>query len=1742
MKALVDIPDVELGSELGHGASSIVFRGRYAGGRCAVKVPLARGRWTRWIYREAVALARVRHAALPAVFEVGEVDGVPYLVMELVEGETLADLLVEGPLAPRRAIEIAGELLSALSDVHAAGLVHRDVKPRNVMIEADGRVRLVDFGFVAPVAAIEDSAGTPRYASPEQVSRPASVDGRSDLFAVGRLLLEMLGDDVNGADPLVRALIVFAGHLAAPRREARYADALTAHADLERLRSGRDLRGPTARDLRRHSAPVGRERELRRLRTAWDQVSRKGGGVAVVSGESGSGKTTLVEAFAFAAFEAAGQVTAVQCRDGDEPLATIRRIAEAANVDLPRSTDAQGDATTETFVEAAAERLVRVLSAQGPHVLVVDDLQWIDPLSGEVLRRLRHRLEDARTLLVLATRNASERAEADFVLTNPTGPQIEMVLGPLHGGDVAGLIGAFFGGGAVNPSLAFFVRSIGEGTPLAIVETLRTLIDAGAVRPRAGAWVFEEARARQIALRASTRALLARRIDELPLASQRVLETGALLGRTFEVAVLADAVGLAEADVTFAVADGSLAGLLALDDSGVARFVHDSVRDLLCERLGADERRELHQRIAGVLEARGARENVFAVARHYAAGTIARAPSRAYAASRAAAKVALARFDNETAILFLTHARAAADAGGGPLDVSFHGDLGEAHLRLGGIVEALRAFELAARDAESAIERARIFGRIAWLHQVRGDVASAKAALSQAFEALDRHLPGARAPDALRALADRFTQRLVPGRTLTDRDGVAEATLLGSLHYQNARLGLEYGEPVRLLVSALEARRISTSLDLPREKARTGAILGVVLTAMRQRARGARMLDDAVQAARAMDDRQTLVFCRQLKSVATAWAGDFDAALALARESIDGDGHWLELNEYCLLASGANWMESIRGQDDEAWKFLSRAVDRLRRTHLANDDAAVEVLYRARATFASLARSPADDPWLGERAEHLSMSHLRGFQRLGCWGPRLRECIELDGQALSTSFDRLCEEFYSEGHSPRSAHMLLTEAYVAIAHGRATQCIAAPQNERGRRLEQLRRAASDLRVLASVPVVRAHSQAIDGYLAWLDGDLQRTEKLLSQAEAMANRETCPWVLFAVARCRAHVLAVRGHDATSRDYARAAEAIAVGHGSAARARLMRAELGLGSTPPATLSSLGSTRSSLRSGSLHLRRQLAILLDVVRAPKSNAKPEQHAATILDALIRALDADSATLFFQPDRGGNGRRETFHVSRGKGGAIGTVAPWEMLLVEQAVEQRRTLPDDGGAAWSYGGEGPLDVRRVLATSLVLNDQTVGGVSFERRLEAPAFTYEDRELLELLSTQVPISLEVARLVAEREELHASLQQSQKLEAVGQLAAGVAHDFNNLLGAMKLAAETLRMDPRFPGDLREDIDIVETAIRRAEDLAKRLLAFSRHKAGTPTRVNVNAAVEDIVPLLRRTIGRDLLIDVALASRSRSVYVDRASLDATLVNLSVNARDPMNEHGKILISTEDVVLTEDAVRRGAPRPGNYVCITVEDDGRGIPEEQLVKVFDPFFTTKGKGNTGLGLTMVYAFAKNSGGCVFVESTVGVGTRFRVYLPTLDDLHGATTIPPISPRSLIVSSRSVDSARTILLVDDDDVLRESIRRVLEHAGHRVVAAGGPVEALQLAAHVSSEIGVMILDVVMPGMTGPELAEKLLEMKLRAKVLFVSGYAPDNLPVGMRSITTEALLTKPFGPEDLLLRVRRLFEIGRDS
>jgi PAS domain S-box-containing protein len=391
-----------------------------------------------------------------------------------------------------------------------------------------------------------------------------------------------------------------------------------------------------------------------------------------------------------------------------------------------------------------------------------------------------------------------------------------------------------------------------------------------------------------------------------------------------------------------------------------------------------------------------------------------------------------------------------------------------------------------------------------------------------------------------------------------------------------------------------------------------------------------------------------------------------------------------------------------------------------------------------------------------------------------------------------------------------------------------------------------------------------------------------------------------------------------------------------------------------------------------------------------------------------------------------------------------------------------------------------------------------------------------------------------RDMTDQNVMAAQLRQAQKMDAVGQLAGGVAHDFNNLLTVIKGNIELLRMDVAETSAVPAEIDEIRKAADRAAGLTRQLLAFSRKQLLHARAVDLNELVEEIEPMLRRLIGEDIQVVSGLDKAIPSVLADPGQVHQVLVNLAVNARDAMPRGGVLLIETSTVDVGERYARAhaGVAIPhGKYVQLKVTDNGSGMTSEVRARIFEPFFTTKTEGRgTGLGLATVYGIVKQSGGFIWVESDVGKGSSFQILLPAADST--AAVEHPVSERD-----DQFPGSETILLVEDEEPLRLLTKRVLERHGYRVLSARNGREAVEIASTFDGPIHLVLTDVVMPGMSGREIGERLSAVRPEARLLYMSGYTDDEIIRRGLLDPNLALLEKPFSPIDLARTVRRVLD-----
>jgi len=397
---------------------------------------------------------------------------------------------------------------------------------------------------------------------------------------------------------------------------------------------------------------------------------------------------------------------------------------------------------------------------------------------------------------------------------------------------------------------------------------------------------------------------------------------------------------------------------------------------------------------------------------------------------------------------------------------------------------------------------------------------------------------------------------------------------------------------------------------------------------------------------------------------------------------------------------------------------------------------------------------------------------------------------------------------------------------------------------------------------------------------------------------------------------------------------------------------------------------------------------------------------------------------------------------------------------------------------------------------------------------------------------------IARDITERRKAEEALstsqeqlQQSQKLEAVGQLAGGIAHDFNNLLTAI-IGYSDLSLPQLSTNDpIRRNLEEIKKAADRAASLTRQLLAFSRKQILDSKVLDLNLVVRDMSKMLRRLIGEDIDLVTVLPNDLGRVKADPGQVEQIVMNLIVNARDAMPNGGRITIETANVTLDEGyRINHAQVETGDYVMLAVTDTGHGIYEETQSHIFEPFFTTKpaGKG-TGLGLSTVYGIVKQSGGYIWVYSEVGHGASFKIYLRRIDD-------QPLSEKQTPLQNEH-EGHETVLLVEDETVVREMVCEILQSKGYRVLTAGGGEEALRLWQTHRNDVDLLVTDLIMPGMSGRVLGELLLHVRPDLAVLYMSGYTDD--AIVRHGLLTEGVefIQKPFTPTGLALKVRSILD-----
>jgi signal transduction histidine kinase len=551
-----------------------------------------------------------------------------------------------------------------------------------------------------------------------------------------------------------------------------------------------------------------------------------------------------------------------------------------------------------------------------------------------------------------------------------------------------------------------------------------------------------------------------------------------------------------------------------------------------------------------------------------------------------------------------------------------------------------------------------------------------------------------------------------------------------------------------------------------------------------------------------------------------------------------------------------------------------------------------------------------------------------------------------------------------------------------------------------------------------------------------------------------------------------------------------------------------------------------------------RELTLLNQVIATSASDLSLNEMIEAICRELVLAFDSSRVTVAILDDQ--NERLDHvigYSQQPSSGSRLNSQTAGEEPLLRHLVKQKKPLTVE-----LLNGTGPVKAQEMvaqrgshslLAVPLVSGETVVVGALALETATPRHFSAEDMDLVQSVAKQVAGVLVRDRLEKERQRLAEQFHQSQKMDAVGQLAAGIAHDFNNLLVVINGCAELIQ-DETLPGGTVHGLATkILRAGGRTADLVRQLLAFARKQLTEPQPVDLNQLIAHTSQLLTRLIQEDIVLDIKPAENLWIIQADPSQIEQIIINLAVNARDAMPNGGQLTIETCNIVLDQTYIDQHLEvQPGEYVLLAVSDSGCGMSEAVKTRVFEPFFTTKevGKG-TGLGLATVYGIVKQSKGNIWVYSEENRGTIFKIYFPRIE-MPPVRSEPQSRPKSEIPSG-----TETVLLVEDDTQVRTLVRGALRKWGYRLLEAHDGNEALRLAQEHADYIHLLLTDVIMPGMNGFDLADRLAQTRPELKVLFMSGYTENTL-TKYNGLTHNAnLLTKPFSPTELAYKVRAVLD-----
>lgn len=1425
-KPLLKIPGLEIIDKLGSGAQADVFLARRGPGLYAIKV--YRSVTSAALRREVRVLSCVSHPSIPAIMEVGEVDGRPFIVLERVDGVPLSERIKSGAVPEQQLVEIAIVLAEGLAAVHSHGQLHRDVKPDNIIIEkATGLPKIMDFGLAQGGGTGDEGdtgrfVGSAAYVSPEGAGLIKRVeDGRSDLYSLGIVLFEAAtGRRPFASDDVAELLRMHAGVLPPTPRELKPELSLGMSAIILRLLAkDPDARYPSANalatDLRRineinealqqtgTTAPidetgerisvdlplVARDEERKSLLKAWKGVSENRGSAFLIEGEAGTGKSRLIRELLPLAQRSATLVLTAKASHGnplpfavlrdaiDTRLRRVRWMPDDVRESFERQLqEAAGDDATVvatlspmlarvlrvgTEEQAAPDSLraiyasffVRLARACGRVLFVIDDVQWLDEGTVDVLSSVSRRLSDTPLFLAMTSRTEEESEDGYRRFMASMGGHLAAHerLSRLDQRGAAQLISVVLAGSEINPAFVERMYTRCQGNPFMLVEYVHTMLEEGYIRPSWGSWLVDMSAIDQLGISADVSRLLSRRVEGLSAAARDVLQGAALLGARFHPRQLPASADTEVDVVGNALAEAVRASLIEpLLDGGYA-FVHDRIRESFLARMDDAKRAELHGAIADLLQQQEdpSPADTVSLGHHLAHADRSRDPVRLLEACRAAADELQRQSAHQEAIVYLSIVEEAAERLGRSLEADHY-------MKLGVSLERTRQFKRSLAALSTAIElepaperRTDITSRMYHVRSASNDVLSWDTVEKEFAATRTPGLWGRKVPLMLITALPWFLLALFSLKT-----GIGYGTAKGSkrkklinqtrLYEAASWVAFHTADPLRYVALAL--REAYGAVRAGACAAAGASLSNVVMLAAQFNMIGLRdyLAAKVEEMWLATGDRELFshtIWSHTMSLLLTPQGSPVEAARH-TEEQIRQHGEWLHAHVWKNLADALQLGYALQGRHDDVLRWDSALAER-------DSD------FRSFAMMALAAR--------GEFAQ--ANEYFDGTRDYVLAQPRHALCVALFASSSMGYFyfarrrdEQAIEEirdiYRRLDFDPKLTLYPFCFFYLGYGYLLLDQIVnTATEEERALFIERLESTVKDFGQMTRYNLLIPHLEVLTAGLLVIKKRYRQAQKHLDVAERLAKEHGVAWALFETARMRARICTAEGDAQAAAAQVTEAYALAERHDWVTLQRALLEEFGQKANPGDALtrtrtvtdSTLASTRDSGRSFAYTLQqRKLDALMSVSRACASVVDLPQLSQKVVDEATQVMGAERAFLFITNPETDELQLKARTEAKGSSGTHSRTIVNRVWTSGNGVVSTASSEGEVLSSESVEAQG---LRSVIAAPLMFQETVRGVIYLDSRLVSGLFTEDDLDILQALATQVAAALETAHMAS-----------------------------------------------------------------------------------------------------------------------------------------------------------------------------------------------------------------------------------------------------------------------------------------------------------------------------------------------------------------------------------------------------------